>query len=57
MTDFEPTNELRWVEHTHHPEGIWTTELALQQRWCLDAGAGYAKAYQWRPVPTIKQES
>lgn len=52
-SEWEATNQLRWLDIT----GGNVLGQKLQQRWCLDAGVGYAKAYQWRDVPTIKQES
>lgn len=61
MSDWEPTNELRWVERkgAQYSADIFSTERVLQQRWrkCTYRAVMSCERseydHEWRDVPNV----
>lgn len=67
MSNWIPTNELRFVERTTEYENInlttkettWTSKTVriLQQKWITESFAGFkSKQEEWRDVPVEEEE-
>jgi hypothetical protein len=63
--NWQPTNELRWLEVTKEIEitnptpdlvSMTVTHQVLQQKWAVMNNWAIASASEWRDVPTEKTE-